>query len=318
VANIENACKVAGKLRFLNQEIGIELQPGEIKVIKRDEKTPVSNTTDMIISLPEVFHVEWEKMNMLPLSRWQNENGEVCHFSQSDNTIIFEWGNKSNIKTLEWLIPIEMWNNEVFFYVDGERLKHSTETNLFADKYLKFELKDAQNIGHHSLRITGMQKRFSSRRTNMYLAGDFSVDIKTIGDFKCFYREYYNMKMFLPEYAEIYLDKGKDILYIGSWAEQGYPFYSGFVKYSCEFSTTEHIGSAILVLPQIESVCSVKLNGKELGKAIWAPYEFKLPALSNKCHLEITVWNTMANLLEEYKAKSGIIERPFIKWNKDK
>jgi hypothetical protein len=177
VANIENACKVAGKLRFLNQEIGIELQPGEIKVIKRDEKTPVSNTTDMIISLPEVFHVEWEKMNMLPLSRWQNENGEVCHFSQSDNTIIFEWGNKSNIKTLEWLIPIEMWNNEVFFYVDGERLKHSTETNLFADKYLKFELKDAQNIGHHSLRITGMQKRFSSRRTNMYLAGDFAAII---------------------------------------------------------------------------------------------------------------------------------------------
>lgn len=318
VANVENSHKAIGTLNFLDQETEIELQPGEIKVVRNNVKVPAQCTSDIKMLLPEVFHVEWEKMNMLPLTRWQQENGEVCHFSQSADTIIFEWENINNIKALELLLPAELWNDKTIFNIDGERLKYGAETLLFADKYLKFELNSARNIGTHYLKITGMRKKLLSRINNMYLAGDFSVNIKTRDDFNCFYQEYYNMKMFLPKQAEIRLGNRNDILEIGSWAEQGYPFYSGSVKYSCEFSIIEKIENAVLVLPQVESVCSVKLNGKELAMAIWPPYEFKLPALISKCQLEVTVWNTMANLLEEYRAQSGIIERPFIKGNKSK
>ena len=326
VANIENSCKITGQLHFLNQETDIELYPGEIKVISNNEKIIVPNCTDMIMKLPEDFYVEWENMNILPLTCWKKGNGEVCHFSQSNDTIIFEWENKNSIDNLELLLPLEMWNDQTIFYVDDKKLEDGVETLLFADKYLKFELNLVNNIGQHHLKITGVKKTLPSHSiigvdipgNTMYFRGDFSLEIQTFGDFNCLYREYYNMKMFLPQSTKICLYKRNNILKAGSWAEQGYPFYSSSVKYICEFSITEQIKNAVLVLPQVESVCSVKLNGEELGKAIWAPYEFKLSTLSDECRLEITVWNTMANLLEEYKAKSGIIERPFIKWNKNK
>ena len=318
VANVDNSYEAKGKLRFLNQETEIELQPGEIKVIGSNATVPSRNTSDITMVLPKSFHVEWEKMNMLPLTRWLQENGEVCHFSQRADTMFFEWENVNNIKTLELLLPVDICGAGAEFDIDGEKLNHGSEILLFADKYLKFKLNSARGIGIHRLKITGTMENPLPKISNMYLSGDFSVRIKTFDDFNRFYREYYSMRMFLPEQAEILLGSRDEILEIGSWAEQGYPFYSGSVKYSCEVSITGQIENAVLVLPKIESVCSVKLNGKELGRAIWPPYEFKLPTLTNKCRLEVTVWNTLANLLEEYRAQSGIIERPFIKGNKSK
>ena len=318
VANVDNSYEAKGKLRFLNQETEIELQPGEIKVIGSNATVPSRNTSDITMVLPKSFHVEWEKMNMLPLTRWLQENGEVCHFSQRADTMFFEWENVNSIKTLELLLPVDILGAGVEFDINGENLNHGSDILLFADKYLKFKLNSARGIGIHRLKITGTMENPLPKISNMYLSGDFSVRIKTFDDFNRFYREYYSMRMFLPEQAEILLGSRDEILEIGSWAEQGYPFYSGSVKYSCEVSITGQIENAVLVLPKIESVCSVKLNGKELGRAIWPPYEFKLPTLTNKCRLEVTVWNTLANLLEEYRAQSGIIERPFIKGNKSK
>lgn len=314
VANVDNVDKIEGLVNFQGHETELELYPGEIKVIDNRVTSHFHPDTCMTMPLPDIFKVEWEAANILPLTRWQRINGEACHFSQSDAPVIFEWENTGSLHNLELWLPREMRNQDVKIEINGKILTGGSPMQFLADEYLRFLLGHAQGVGIHQIKMT-IGKQNSIAWNNIFLAGEFAIDLVAHESCKHFWREYYNMCQFLPGQADIRLNHRPKTLNAGSWTEQGHPFYSGAVKYSCEFTIPESIKDAVLVLPEVESVCQVSLDNEILGKAIWQPYEFKLPVSAGTHQLEITIWNTMANCLEEYRAPSGIIKSPFIKMN---
>ena len=90
------------------------------------------------------------------------------------------------------------------------------------------------------------------------------------------------MELYLLEKLEMILTRCSGSLHLRDWSGQGASFYSGTVTYSA------------------------KLNGWQLGRRVWKPYEYILDLDQGRNYLEITVSNTLANLLECYRAESGI------------
>ncbi|MBQ9922689.1 MAG: hypothetical protein IJO52_10910, partial [Clostridia bacterium] len=60
---------------------------------------------------------------------------------------------------------------------------------------------------------------------------------------------------------------------------------------------------------EVCEVCSARLNGKELGVKLWAPYTFDVSGMlcDGDNVLEITVTNPASNKYDNDGAKSGLI-----------
>ena len=54
------------------------------------------------------------------------------------------------------------------------------------------------------------------------------------------------------------------------------------------------------------------IDGKECGAKLWSPYAYELNLEAGEHNIEIKVTNTLANMLEFYKAPSGIEEKPML------
>jgi len=151
--------------------------------------------------------------------------------------------------------------------IDGKPLPDGEKTELFADKYRRHRLRGASSEGHHYIEIIKENRPFSQAQyNNVYMFGDFSVNIKSSNDCACLTREYYSMELYLPSRAEVLLSPRNTKLNTFSWAEQGHPFYSGAVTYCMEIEIPEKFKAGTLVLPKVKAVCSVNVNGIEVGK----------------------------------------------------
>ena len=222
-----------------------------------------------------------------------------------DNNIIplplagkFSYINSENISDLHIL-----HHPEVQIYFDGQKTSAGSNCSFLGDNYSKTSLPHSGNIGSHTVKIKCPAGKIGNA---VYLCGEFNVDIKTENEFHSEFRDYYNIKLYMPEKIEITLSNRSKYLHLKSWAEQGAPFYSGEVTYYAEIFHED--GQVLLDLGRINGVCTLKLNDQIPVKKIWEPYEFLLDLQSGINHVEITVSNTFANLLECYKAESGIVD----------
>lgn len=118
------------------------------------------------------------------------------------------------------------------------------------------------------------------------------------------------------------------------WGELGYPAYSGSMGYQGEFVWDYEEECAVLKAPGLRYHGIVKIDGEEVGKIIFSPYELKLSGLCRGKHkIELIVYNTTANEVcgtyeiqkERYskrfahiadhdrkRLRSGLIESPLI------
>jgi len=77
---------------------------------------------------------------------------------------------------------------------------------------------------------------------------------------------------------------------MGSWKEQGYPFYSQQVSYRQKFNITETGRKIILRLPEWDgTTAEVYVNGSKAGQICWPPYELEVGRLLKPGENEITV-----------------------------
>ena len=90
-----------------------------------------------------------------------------------------------------------------------------------------------------------------------------------------------------------------------SWCLQGQPFYSGGVTY--EFEAELPKGKSVLDFGVVRDVCEVKVNGKNLGKRIRAPYTYLLDGFCGKVKFEVKVYNLNVNELDNFLIPSGLI-----------
>jgi len=96
---------------------------------------------------------------------------------------------------------------------------------------------------------------------------------------------------------------------IGSWHEQGYPYYSGIGIYEQTFTLPELNGRVFLEMKGIRETVEVFVNGQLAGTRIWSPFKVEIGDLIKKGKNTITlkIANTLENLFEK-PYPSGLTE----------
>ncbi len=92
----------------------------------------------------------------------------------------------------------------------------------------------------------------------------------------------------------------KNEIKLGSWKEQGYPFYSEAISYSKVYNIEQENKRYIVKLTEWRgSVAEVKVNGNPAGIIAWEPYELDITDKINagKNEITINVFGTLKNLL---------------------
>ena len=314
VANIWNDSEITGTLHFDHETYHIALAAGEIAVLGADVdsfREPIKVET--MIELPSEFDVEWQAENNVPLVRWEDDYGQVYALESTvPLPLYFEWENVEAIPPPRLLLPANLRNHCVIA-CDGRALSAWQPEMVLDEEYLACQLAMAGAKGRHRLELRQIDVQLQLFAERISLNGDFSVDIETRDDFAVKFHRQHIMELFLPRCALVKMRQRNRKLSIGSWAEQGAPFYSGEVTYRMKFEIPSSLTGATLFLPGVCHYCRVRLDETELGERIWAPYDYVLGTLRSGGHnLEVSVINTLANQMETYRAPSGLTARPYI------
>ncbi len=313
-ANIDSEKTINGRLEFKNSSKEIKLEPGEIKAFQENPSgVPRKNRSSPIVRLQEECAVKWERKNIIPLSRLEDSAGRPHAVDSGIKRLFFKWSCTGEIPGIELMVPAEFSEGGGILLWDGKAPARARPAELFFDRYLKFAPDSPCGPGEHAVEFRPGKRFINARFNNIYLAGDFSAHVRHDDKPGPPWLQYYSMRLLLPEKAVIELSRRREKLRFAPWEEQGHPFYYGGAEYLASVRLPDGFSSRTLVLPEIRAGCSATCNGRLLGKRIFRPWEFNLPPSGSECLLRITVWNTPANMLEGYKAGSGIIGRPFIR-----
>ncbi len=281
VSNLWSDSALCGTLAFGDRKVALELEPGEIAVVGgpyEEYRSPFRPEEKLSFEFP--VPVTWDSPNRIPF------HGNA------------EWTAVEALEQAVLQVPREM-DGKVS--LNGRTLSGGKPVKVFDDVYMEYPVE--AKAGDFTVEIP--ETRWDMP---VYLTGEFDAETKVSGEYsrKVFFL--YNLSIYEPEKCEIRLSKRSGRLEARSWAEQGHPFYSGAVTY--HFSPEGDGSDAVLCLPEVESVCEVRLNGNLLGRAVWAPYRFHLGKIIGPYRLDVKVFNTFANRMEEYKAPSGLLSAP--------
>ena len=98
---------------------------------------------------------------------------------------------------------------------------------------------------------------------------------------------------------------------LGDWCGYALEGYSGAATYSKEFSLEpQHLeGRVVLDLGMANTVAEVAVNGRKVGVGLARPYRFDLTDYVSEGdnHLEVTVYNTLANFYDVGELKSAFV-----------
>lgn len=99
----------------------------------------------------------------------------------------------------------------------------------------------------------------------------------------------------------------------GSWAEFGYPFYSGSASYIQSFRARADAGGGRMVVSveRAADMVEIRVNDQLADVRLWQPWEADVTDLVRDGHnvLELRVTNSMANFLEGSRRESGLTGR---------
>ena len=141
----------------------------------------------------------------------------------------------------------------------------------------------------------------------LFLSGAFDVSLEAAHAFHKTARHTYNLRMWIPEHVEITLSARRSELETDrSLSEQGQPFYSGGVTYHASVSVSQD-GRYLLSLGDVRDTVEVSVMGGETQKCFRQPYDFVLDLHAGDNALDITVYNSYANLLEGYAEIGGLL-----------
>ena len=94
--------------------------------------------------------------------------------------------------------------------------------------------------------------------------------------------------------------------------EADYPFYSGKITYLAEFDLASRPASLLLDLHDVRDSATIYLNGRLVGKRLWAPYTLDIArrAKQGENTVVIEVRNNMANLIYGTPRAMGLRSAP--------
>jgi len=104
-----------------------------------------------------------------------------------------------------------------------------------------------------------------------------------------------------------YIDKEQDTVKLGSWVEEGYPFYAGVGEYIINLEIDENGGKVWLVIDEFKEAIKVFVNGKELGVWAWPPYWIDMTGFvgEGENEVRIQVASSLHNFLGPHHIKDA-------------
>ncbi len=128
--------------------------------------------------------------------------------------------------------------------------------------------------------------------------------LRIMGEFKIEFEEYESLGVKLVPVEK------EEIISIGSWVEQGYPFYSGVGIYEQEFDLPEeYLTKRLFVELSVTNITQVLINEEDAGTLVWEPYRLeitdKVKVGRNKITLKVI--NSLVNLLYGSPDPSGLL-----------
>ncbi|MCF8240329.1 MAG: hypothetical protein K9J16_03010 [Melioribacteraceae bacterium] len=185
---------------------------------------------------------------------------------------------------------------EYQLYINGQEVKDKGSRSKIDAEIKQVDIKNFVKEGKNIIAV----KLVAVRRTDGLL--DL---IKIVGDFT------------LNSNNNIYtIGEKVDKISLGDWAKQGYPFYSGTGVYKTEFNLPNDYlkGRLFLDVNCGEDVLEVKVNESDSKLALWNPYRLDITEMVKKGNnkIELSVTNTLINMLEAVEKESGIFQPPVI------
>lgn len=310
LANIEDGRPIKGVLRWEDASFPVALQSGELAFYTREGQLSADRTPDYLpggIPLPEWSEVLWERENLLPLEWWLDQEDRTVLKQGKEELIYFPYHvEDGEVRQLKLLVSMRSFRRIMGIYLDGHPLSGPEEVKVFDDAYLSYRLEAGMSQGEHVLAIR--KSAPLPEKDRILLQGEFGVELQAQEPFFLLSDRQYSLDRYIPRQAQVKLSKRPYVLNTAqSWSEQGHPFYSGGVTYRMELSFSQNFGSGVLRLPLVRDVCGVRVDGRAVGGRIFAPYVFELGDMGGEHQLEVTVYNTLGNAMEFYRAPSGLL-----------
>ena len=308
IANIENDEPICGTIKAYGREKKLVLYPGDIRYISAeyDDIPPVKAEGERVAEFPKIAKVTFDAPNILPLEYFKDGEETVLKTEESE-TLCFPFTAKDTLTDLKLYIPLSANDILTGVVLDGKALA-AEKGKVFDEPYLTYTFHAAS--GEHCLEIK--KKGAFKPYERIFIEGDFDTDVQT--DKTEYKRVYtiYNAYVYVPKTASVAIAKRRSTLRTDcSWALQGQPFYSGGVTYSFPLTVKEG-GVYGLKLGKVRDVAVLYVNGKKIGKLSCPPYDFTAELQKGENEIAVTVYNSMANAMECYLEKSGLLETAYL------
>lgn len=336
LGNIESGDTLCGKLHWGEKVYDVELASGELAFLGGPlEQYRAHSNADGAILLPQPDSVEFLQPNIIPIQRWENEQGKSVTLSAPENRIpydiVLKWVDEgipvkynepsgltprfrfradAPLQDLRLLVSKAFYeSNPVSLEMDGKALEITGTTKVLDDVY--YSMACPVTEGDHT--VTLRLPQLPECHDLIFLQGDFDVNVVTSGDIAT-YGGAYSVSQFLPDTAEFTLTARRNVLTAdASWTEQGQPFYSSVAEYRFKLEAAQDIIDGTLVFPKIREAVKVWLDEQYLGSAIFPPYQIQVTAGKGSHTLRVQVANTLGNQLDGFKQPSGILKAPYLK-----
>ena len=168
----------------------------------------------------------------------------------------------------------ELWKIQI----NGKTALADPSSNWLDRKFGVYNIGKNVKVGMNKLKIMASPMSVHSELEPIYIRGDFKLESIKKG---------WNLVKEEP-------------LKLGSWKEQGFPFYSESVSYTKSYNIIKKDKRFVLKLTNWKgSVAEIKVNNKHAGIIAWPPYELDITNQinegSNKIRVDVT--GTLKNLL---------------------
>jgi len=311
ICNLEQEGAITGQITIDGKTYPTQIHSGEIAFFTAEGQIPLDPVPayeESGIALPKEAPVSWEKENVIPLEWWLDETGSTATKCSDKTILTFPYTvSEDNVGPLTLTFTDRLTDCITAVKLDGKEVPISGTMKLYDDTCTLRKLPpEASAPGEHTLTIC---KAYPiSMNEPIYLFGNFGASVKTEEDYFLVSGRQYSLNRFIPRYAHVTLFRRPEILdTTKSFTEQGHPFYSGSVTYRFSISLSADYGEGVLHLPAVRDECTVILDGKVCGSRITAPYTIPLGTVGGNHTLDITVHNTLGNMLEFYRAPSGLL-----------
>jgi hypothetical protein len=220
--------------------------------------------------------------------------GEISSWGYGWHEYTTEFECETKPKTarllIDGLLTEKLWRRSSPINVEIS-LNDTKITDFQPGSYLDHLIKEADvaKLVKHGKNVLKIRTK-----TDFSPAGSLSDPVYLIGDFAL------NKKTITAEPGKIKT---------GSWADHGYPYFSGIGSYKQKIKLGAPDGKVLLRMEKPADMAEIIINGKQAGVIPWEPWEVDITDYIKDGinEVEIRVANSMTNLLVMEPKPSGLL-----------